>query len=63
MFCCYLKNIILFVVGLLLLLVNLGVGMGVFGEYVVQWWPAGLVLYAVLGFFCGGVCKRVVEEK
>ncbi|MEK7672403.1 MAG: hypothetical protein AAB373_00820 [Patescibacteria group bacterium] len=56
--CRWIAPLILAVTSLLLLLLNLGVEMGVFGEWVMQWWPAGLFLYAVSGFCpCKGGCS------
>lgn len=48
--CRWVAPLILAVTALLLLLVNLGVGMGAFGEWIMQWWPAGVLLYALAGF-------------
>ena len=56
--CRWVAPLILGVTALLLLLVNLGVEMGAFSDFVMKWWPAGILLYAVSGFFSfRGCCK------
>ncbi len=62
--CRWVAPAILAVTALALLLVNLGVDLGSFGDWVMKWWPAGVLLYAVSGFCpcgsggCCGSCKK-----
>lgn len=60
MVCRWVAPAILALTSLLLLLVNLDVDMGAFGEWVMTWWPAGVLLYAISGFCpCGdSECKN-----
>ncbi len=56
--CRWILPLLLAVTALLLLLVNLGVVTGGFGEWVASWWPLGVLLYAVGGFCpCKSCCK------
>ncbi|MDA1061278.1 MAG: hypothetical protein O3B47_05840 [bacterium] len=56
--CRWIAPLILSVTMLLLLLLNLGVSMGGFGEFVANWWPGGVLLYALSGFCpCHKSCK------
>ncbi|MBI5754144.1 hypothetical protein HZA40_03320 [Candidatus Peregrinibacteria bacterium] len=41
----------------LLLVVSLGVDMGGFGIWIMKWWPAGVLLYAISGFCPCGDCE------
>lgn len=57
--CRWVAPLILAVTALLLLLVNLEVNMGLtFTEWLMTWWPAGVLLYALAGFCpCRSCCK------
>lgn len=59
--CRWVAPLILAVTALLLLLVgSLGVEMGAFGEFVMKWWPGGVLLYALAGFCpCRSNCCKM----
>ena len=55
--CRWVAPLILALTALALLLVNLGVDLGSLGEWVMKWWPAGVLLYAISGFCPCGSCS------
>lgn len=48
--CRYLAPAVLTITALLLLLLDLKIITGPFAQWVAVWWPAGLLLYALMGF-------------
>lgn len=56
--CSYVKVVVLGVTALLLLLVNLGALTGDLAVFVMKWWPASFVLYALMGLCPGCGCKK-----